>query len=317
MPRRGYRRVRSHWRSGSARVLQCVPSDASQVVLLVGSARSGTTWISQVLGAIRRSAVIFEPLNHEQVADLRNVGCTAASWMEMSLPEPQRDVVEQALRGRLLRPWSLRETSVGEVLVSKCRIVKEIRVNRHLPWLLDRNDYRAVIFAIRHPLAVVESQLHSPTRPPLVAWQLEGVNVLPSAVLERFPHLDALRSLLTTPEQILAARWAVDQLVPLATGAIQEDEILHYDDLIEEPVGAAERLLRSLGEDVSERLPERVRRPSSMARKAQPEFAPDAHANARWRSGLTSAQVRRILEVVERSGLIVSPSGERGVHLGL
>ena len=145
-----------------------------RTVFVAGSARSGTTWVGSVVSSMLRARPIFEPLilnsrgafafAHERFpakADLRR---SYQLYIRPSLGPrtPYYEEVGRILAGRVRGPWVDAEARAG---LYRERVVKDIRANLYLDWIQEAWPGLRLIWVIRNPLAVIQSQVaHSQQR---------------------------------------------------------------------------------------------------------------------------------------------------------
>lgn len=148
------------------------PQDA---ILLAGSGRSGTTWLTDILTTGTRIQQIFEPLIplwNENVCKLTGwdrLGPHSWSWYlppDSSQPE-WFELLHQVLTGRYRNYW----TDYYRTCFFPDRfLIKEIRANLMLGYIADK-FHPKIIYVIRHPCAVVESRL-------AVGWHADVADIL-------------------------------------------------------------------------------------------------------------------------------------------
>lgn len=222
--------------------------DLRNTIVISGSPRSGTTWAAQAVSAIPGSAVLFEPLNITRVPDARRAGF---SWRTYVRPGTQWDegerLLEKIMRGRVLNPWTVQELRRPRRV--RTWIVKFIEANRMLPWLTERFPVRSPLLLVRHPCAVIASQL--------AARWVGHVEDHDPELEKDFPQVRAVLDAVESPLEHRAARWAIDLLVPLSYQKPHPWITLPYEWLalrkdaldpafdrwnLERPVGLSERM---------------------------------------------------------------------------
>jgi hypothetical protein len=161
---------------------------------------------------------------------------------------------------------------------------------------------------MRHPLAVVASQLHKP------AFQQDGVDdlhpVLTDAIAARWPDLTAYGRSLGHFEEKLAATWAFDYLIPLqAPCDVRPDLIVTYEQLVTEPETELNRIESCLDVSFDASVWDRLQQPSATtANDSNVQQGRDRLST--WLHRLDDEQVDRILDVVETFGLdFYTPDG--------
>lgn len=298
---------------------------------IAGSGRSGTTWIQDALASANGLRPVFEPLHpylsdvggryahravtaDEEHAELKEflsglrVGSGPRLWTQYR-HQPQW-LFPPAARfrswndaGRTWRHWVKflkefpRMTAVG---LRREPLIKCIRANLMLPWIVRHLDSRVVLI-VRHPGAVVESELRS-------GWKA-------NYVLERYRTDEQLqeitsgryRSLLDRklePVEALTLRWLIENQWAMEVAAVHGIEIIHYEHL-RSPAGSAwQRLCAAL--DLAA-LPDRstLTRPSQQSGAGRKAISFAQSETPRWMSGLNAeqtSQICAILDVVEFSG---------------
>jgi hypothetical protein len=135
--------------------------DEERVFILTSSPRSGSTLLGQVLGAIPDSCTLFEPLHPTYVPQAEKAGF---SWRTFVSPEEQwpkgEEFLKRVFEGKMINDWTAREMSFRKARKSKRMIIKFVRANRLLPWICRRFRIPAPILLLRHPCAVISSQLN-------------------------------------------------------------------------------------------------------------------------------------------------------------
>lgn len=229
------------------------------VVLVIGSGRSGTTWVHEALTRHWNTRPIFEPLHPLQVQgadrfagrfleasdrddalkhylDLvfhRRTRSAWIRWLHMGIskgtPLP-RAMAQFVYNLPSVRPWA------------RLRVVKFIEANLMIPWLLEVFDY-PVVFVLRNPHAVVASQRAMGWRSKLDRYlsQEQLVDIHLSKQLEMLQGID-------TEIERLAAIWCIQNKVALSWVGRRPDRIypVCFEDLKSDP-GRIDRLMSDLG----------------------------------------------------------------------
>lgn len=235
--RRAARRARSQL---IARFARDVNPDPAASVLVLGTARSGTTWFGDVLAAGLGARVLFEPFRSEEVVEARQFGT-----MPYRPPDADDPALEAFVRsivtGRLRGSWVDRE---ARQLVAHARVVKSVRANLLAAWV--RRRFAIPVFLlIRDPVAVVRSFLAA-------GWSARADvrAMLASSALVR-DHLGdeaGWAGGLEHEAERAAYLWCVHQRVGLAHA---EDDAgltpLFFEDLRRDPGGVLPKVFGSLG----------------------------------------------------------------------
>jgi hypothetical protein len=269
--------------------------DISRTLLIAGTARSGTTWLAELLGARLPCRIMFEPFNPRKVP-----AYAAFNYFQYMRPENDDPVLEDYCRavftGRIRDPWIDRQVSH---LWPRHRIIKEIRANLLLKWISDRFAEMPILFLIRHPCAVVASRMQ-------LGWDTDA-DIEPLLSQPRlasdFLHdkLDLIQGC-RTPEEKHAVIWSISNLVPLRQFEHGSLHLVFYEELLSRPEAELPRVFRLSGLDYDEATLARLTRPSATTVNFR-EVAAGGQDLARWKRSLTSGQIERVLAIVEKFGL--------------
>lgn len=313
----------------------------NQTRFIAGSGRSGTTWILDTLAAANSLRPVFEPLNPYASA----IGRTYAHRVLLPGEEhPElRTFLEDVFAGREIRLWSkyrrlrhwlvpmraavrtgfdasrlarrwgrfLREAPGLAVRASHREpLVKCIWSNLMLGWLAEDCNCR-ILFVVRHPGAVIESELRS-------GWRADET-------LDRFKRDPKLRELgggrywpmlrePLEPVESLALRWLIENQ-PVVDGECSGVEgVVHYEELVSMSPLAWGRVRDVLS---LERIPgaKMLARPSQQSWPAGSASIQNRSAGSQWMPGLTPDQSGKIQRLLDRCSFdlysMLSPNPSR------
>lgn len=285
--------------------------DLEDGVLLTGSPRSGTTWCVELLELVPEVRRLWEPfgIHPEEGAAGVNFGL---GWRPMVPRGATAHDVAQFLADIFgdrrayapaitARPSLPPVAHLGRLLFGRRTVVKATRAQRLLPWIASRVPIKTILL-MRHPCAVVASQLHHR------AWDdLTSDRITPAAsatVAAEYADLASFVSGLETRAELLAAVWSFDYLVPFDRAEeCERTTLVLYEDLVRNLETQMVRLADFLDLDVPvERALQVSSRPSSTT-VSDSNVATGGDPLATWRNRLTQEQVRRILAVTHRFGL--------------
>lgn len=304
-------------------------------IILAGSPRSGTTWLMEILRIIPRYTTLFEPLNPLYLPKSFEVGFRSRTYLP---PEEDWSKGEEHLRKILtsrplydfssfekrdtkknlhkmisnyldqLKPEILMHHLVGNKL-----LVKFIRLNRLLPWVAKRFQLRSMIFIIRHPCAVVDSQLktgfcgYHPNNPPYRDIYPTQKNILDEASKIEGFNTSLLKRLkeIKTREEIVAASWCLDNFIPLSFPKPYPWTVVIYEKLMKDGVREINRLFNEIGEKHVRRSAfKHLKIPSMVIQKGESEIVTKADIQlSKWKKSLSEKQIDRILSIVSAFGL--------------
>jgi len=135
-------------------------------ILLAGSGRSGTTWLSNLLAAMPSTQLIFEPLwptNNPAIRKLTgwNDGepRVRGYYLTPDKEHPEWDPLLQAVfSGRCRNYWT---DKYRFTLTPKRFLIKEIRANMMMGYIYRKLRPR-IVYLVRHPCSVIVSRLTMP-----------------------------------------------------------------------------------------------------------------------------------------------------------
>jgi hypothetical protein len=290
-------------------------------IFVVGSGRSGTTWIGDTIASCAGCVSIFEPLHPQSAAEAPRWGtntCLPGPYLRAdgTYPEWQR-FFDSLLAGRISNWWTRRDwMKVPKVVarwplaqrvgshLAKCHyrvcemrarryVVKEIRANLMLDWLAAYTSGRFV-YVLRHPCAVIGSRLLHPE----FGFQIDPSEVLCQSELMR-DYLEPFRATISAAQGPVirqAVLWCVENFVPLAQARSRDWLICCYEDFVADRDAAFGRVFRFLGIE-----------PGSGTERAMGRIVSnpthDPRAQRPWHAPLSAADGVKVLQVCEKFGL--------------
>jgi hypothetical protein len=292
--------------------------------LIAGSGRSGTTWVQDAIATANGLRPVFEPL-HPYVSDIGNRYAHCALSADDVEPELER-FLSEVCAGRSNRLWTqyrrrghwlLPPPSEFESKQDAARVynqwakflkelprlamaarraqplVKCIRANLMLGWLSRRLGWK-VVLVVRHPGAVIESELRS-------GWNARFAldRFRRDATLHRLTG-DRYRGLLgrnLSPVEEFAVRWVIENQWVTESAPENGVTVVHYEHLKSAPEVEWRRVRVALGLDWAPPR-EVLARPSQQS--APKRSAARAIKSApRWISALSREQASEIQGVLE------------------
>lgn len=292
---------------------------AKRAVVVFGSGRSGTTWISDMLASCRGCIAFFEPLRAERSPQVPRWGASSDLPGPM-VPvahdcSPWEEYLNSLFSGGVRNGWVRQDhRRVPDCLESvplvtpllyrvsrrrftrqeakaTTRVFKMIRGNLLVPWMLSRFSVDPV-YVLRHPCAVVGSRLR-------LGWSHGLENVLAQGGLreELRPWMHLLKRANTQLEKT-AALWCVENLLPLRMVASGELRPYFYERFVKAPRREFSQAFRHLGLSPGfasfQRCNKRVSSPSNQSRSGRP-----------WHHPLSRAEGETVLSMARAFGIDV------------
>ena len=182
--------------------------EVGRSILVAGTARSGTTWLADLIASQIPSRILFEPFHPDLVSEYRRF--QYFQYMRPGTEAPEfYAFAQKVFTGEIRNRWIDRQ---NERIISKVRLVKEIRANLALKWLHDHFPEVPIIFIMRHPCAVVLSRLE-------LGWATDH-DIQPFLSQPQFvedylsPYLDLICNAVNSEEKH-AVIWSISNMVPL------------------------------------------------------------------------------------------------------
>jgi hypothetical protein len=289
-------------------------ADAANTVFLSSGARTGSTWVAEIINFENDYRFLFEPFS--MVVPLR------PSWAPRLEPDDRlryirpecddRELIEQAERvvsGRFRDP-EVDQYNYNLRIAFDRRLVKETKSNLFLKWLHCRFPQMKLLLLMRHPIPTVLSRMHDVADIDRSRRNAEYRSLMfgqPELVEDHLaPFRDVLESATTVVEQRLAV-WCVQNFVPLRQFAAGEIHIMFYETLCVDPAGELRRLYAYLDRDLDDKKLERalgrLRRPSSTIHRDVKAFPDGWDVISRWQSEASSDDVAASKRVLGAFGL--------------
>ena len=272
--------------------------DPRRTWVICGSPRSGTTWLAELAAAVEPGArLLWEPLR-DPCAPLAELGLSARPFIPTGEDAPERldKFLERVLLGQMLSAHTLRlRTQPANIRCAWGRgrwIVKLIRGNGLAAHLHERLGVPPPLIVVRHPCAVIASQLRMPH------WSDHPH--LDERLVSRYPVLARQRQQAGTYEEKLALTWAGDTLAALH--APEHVSLVSYEALVTDREAALAVCLAPWGVTQVDRAAGLFTRPSRTPRGSRVQDTGPERL-ARWTGELKDDSVKRILDLVRDCGV--------------
>jgi Sulfotransferase family len=279
--------LRSRWAS---RHFVTLGKADPELIFIAGTARSGTTWLAELLARNSRRRIVFEPFRNDRVPLWER----AATWQYIRPDDAENEFLEPArriLNGDFRNEWA---DYYNERLVTRGRIIKDIRANLMLPWLYEQFGPFPLIYLIRHPAAVAASWMRE-------GWTFSLVNELlsqPQLVEDVLtPVADLIRREEDPWGQIIYL-WCIENFVPLRQFSEGEILIVFYENLITQPETELMRIGQHCGIQLTTQI-EWLSKPSATTNR-DVSYASQAERLSAGRTAPTSERAKRIMAITAR-----------------
>lgn len=255
--------------------------------LVVGTGRSGSTWVAEILNHRNEYRLVFEPFRSDRVRKARLF--RRGHYIDPGEQDhPLAGKIDALLAGRVRSWWTDRQ---NRRRLATRRIVKEVRITNLLPWIRVRHPGLRIVYVARDPVAVARSWLE-------LGWGDDLDELLSQEhLLERLAGSESVIGAVAAdgePFERHVLRWCLENAITLRTHAELDVHLVVYDQLRADPEREVDRLFAYLGRDPT-----------------------GAHASVRKPSATASFPRRRTVRVTEaqerRARAIVSSFGLAGL----
>lgn len=270
-------------------------TETHRSILVAGTARSGTTWLGDLIASQIPCRIMFEPFHPLLVPEFRTF-----HYFEYSRPDAENPKLhafaQRIFKGEIRNRWIDHK---NERVFSKYRLIKEIRANLSLKWLHDNFPEVPVIFLMRHPCAVVASRLQ-------LGWATDrDIEPFLSQLDLIEDHLTPFMSLILnakTAEEKHAIIWCVSNLVPLRQFKTGKLKVIYYEHLCTQPEIVMPSIISSIGAQYTPPAADAFNKPSQTTRRKS-AIVRGADKTSSWRKILEPPQIKNVLRIVDRFGL--------------
>lgn len=271
-----------------------VNREIDRTILLAGAARSGTTWLAQVIASQTPCRIMFEPFHPGKIEAYREF-----DYYQYVRPADEHprlyDYCQRLFSGGIRNRWVDR---LVDVYRPEIRLVKAVRASFLLGWIERRFPQIPILFIVRHPCASVASRME-------IGWGTEDLgpcfeqkDLVEDFLRHRLEYLEGLEH----SEERHAALWALHNMVALEQLAGGRGNVLFYEDLLLCPREEVPRIFAAISQPYEESVFTSLERPSALSSRSSAVVTGDDPV-CRWKDILSPIQIDRVLAVVEQLGL--------------
>jgi hypothetical protein len=269
------------------------PGDYRRTIMLVGTGRSGTTWIQNIIACEVSCRVMFEPFHSHKLSLLE-----AWNYRQYLRPEQRGQKflapADQILSGQVRNTWI---DQFNQAHLVRRRLVKDIRANLILKWIRCQFPEIPIILLLRHPCAVARSKL-------ALGWDTHLEDFLRQQdLVEDYlqPFVSEIRGASDQFDKHIFM-WCIENYVPLRQFSPGEIYVAFYEHFCMDPQGEARSLLRHLGYPFRPEALAMITKPSAMSRADSAIIAGGSVLDS-WRKHIDSRHITRANEILGLFGL--------------
>jgi hypothetical protein len=258
-----------------------------KTVILLGSSRSGTTWLSEVVNYENNYRYIFEPCR-------KKITLKSCPFDDISpIPSSEdynkyRTYFNKILKGRIRTHWT---DYWSPIRYSRRKLIKEVRINFLLGWLHKEFSEAKIIFIIRNPYAVTASRARTNG-----GW--EDYFDREKAIVNKMDlfnkkQLEYINSKKLTREEKYFTSWCIENIVALKSLDKQNHvQFIYYEDLVKNTKTVLTLLFQYLGDDTRPKLWSKALEPSKTSKKKRGKIKPRYATN--WNNELSKGSMHKL-----------------------
>jgi hypothetical protein len=258
-------------------------------ILLVGTGRSGTTWIQEAINYDNSYRVMFEPFHSLKIPILKNWNYRQYLREENNneiFLEPAKAILYGQVRHKWIDQFNKKH------FVTK-RIIKDIRINLILKWLKRKFPQIPIILILRHPCAVANSKLK-------LGWKTHLNDFLRQPDLMS-DYLNPFKSEIESVNNQFDKHifmWCIENYVPLNQFNKNEILITFYEDICLNPQKEIKIIFEYLGKELSSKVFETLSKPSFQTQKDSAIKSGNNLINS-WRKNITQKEIDRAINILK------------------
>ena len=273
--------------------------DYKDNLVVLGCPRGGTTWVAELFATQEVTSTLYEPLGLyiPMVQQLKlnrwQYVPEGAQWDEL------KNYLTDLLRGEYLSSHVLLEKDTKTVFGTKRWVTKFIKGNMILPWLTKNFPLEKVVLVVRHPCAVVASQLK-------FRGSEQFVNDIFNYPLENQKYPDLYRQFenelkdIETIEEKLAASWCLANYVPFKKGNDKRWLTIYYEELLMGGEDAVREMFEKLNMEITDEIIKSINRPSYSSIVGKSTVLSTKKQLEKWKTTLCADQINQVEKVVDK-----------------
>ena len=276
--------------------------DYKKYLIVAGSARSGTTWVAELLNNIPNSVLIFEPLHPINNPKSKEAGFKWKTYLEPDEISPDYyKYFERLFRLSVLSKWDTRFIPLYKIFKVDYYVFKFIRANLLINWLSNNFPIKKPILILRHPCAVVSSRIK-------LSWK-DSSYTNSKKFYNKYPLFKDIGVDLQTKEEIVALSWCEENYLPLLRNNTDSLIVVSFEGMVTNTERELKRIFESWNIVIPDNILEKVNIPSKTFKlNFDSKYLDDKNINSqkllsRWKKDLSEEQIKRVLNIVKKAGM--------------
>ncbi len=280
-----------------------IDSGNSSAIFIAGMGRSGTTWLSELINYKQNYRDIFEPFLPYKVPIANSF--KYLQYLNQNNQDAQLiNSAKTILSGKFRSNW----TDVNRYrFITTKRIIKDIRANLMLKWLIQIRPGMPLLLLIRHPFAVIDSYK-------TLGWGIEAGGdtsdfdriIGQNQLLNDFPIIQNNLIKIDKNDYFskLLFQWCVLYYVPLKQLNSDDYKIVFYENLLLHPEKTLKDIFHYIGQRFDKnRILDIIQRPSiTNYRKTDFTINPSDNIQ-KWKKSFIKSDIEKAHELIKKFDL--------------
>jgi hypothetical protein len=270
--------------------------DHRACVFILGSGRSGTTWVAEVVNHDNAYRFVAEPFERGQVPI--SAGFSPLQYLRPDDERPEFLAPARAIfEGRVRSAWT---DIINRRVIANRRLVKDVRSMLMCAWIARHFPGMPIVYVMRHPCAVAHSRMSHHWRP-----RPRHVYFSQPQLME--DHLAPFADLIEKPKPDFEEHvtdWCIENYVPMRQ--LQPGMVLltFYERARADAEREFARIFRHFGRPLDARAVSRAGRPSVTTYLVADKQSHEASVTKdTWSSMHAESEIQGALAIVKRFGL--------------
>ena len=267
-----------------------------ETVILLGTGRSGTTWIADCINYKNEYRSLFEPFHFRKVKLLAGAP-ERVFWERDEEDTPLHKKYRKILRGAVMSPWVDRG---NKKWATRKLLIKTIKLHFLIDWLFGNYPRVKLVYLMRHPFAVAYSKM-TLSKP----WVYSLDQYLENQALLR-KHLKPFERIIGGDHSEFGGHvveWCIENRVALRQLHGKDACIVTYEDMCTNPEAEIGRVFSYLDKDYDEGIFKTMKKPSRTTWRQEAAINEGGSLVEGWKDTLTDEQITEGLKILKGFGL--------------
>ena len=281
------------------RMLKSEGYNLSETMVILGAPRSGSTWLAELVSTVDGVIQVFEPMNPDHVPEVKDINYRRNMYKKSNDVWAEGKVFfDRALAGKVINPWTASQIPPLDIPGSNRLVVKFVRANLILDWLVENYNLPVPAVSIRHPCAIIASNRNKQWPAPTLE------ELLKNRYFDSFPKIKRDCQYLDSPLERAAISWCLRYHPIIFAKDFNKRNLVVYEALVADSVAELKPLFESWHLKLDWKVTNQIKLPSKTSMpKSQIKINQDPLSG--WKKSLTSGEVNKIIDVLKRFNIEV------------